>query len=378
MYTFQPRIVTVALVLLSGNISFGQNWTQTSGPTGGFISLAASADGTTLVGATPDSWIYTSTNSAATWALAPVLNLGWNSVGCSADGTKMAIVGNGIYVSADMGATWNQAPVPNFNWNSVTCSTDGSKWFVTADYGYIFSSIDSGTTWTPLTAPSSYHWVGIACSGDGTQVIAAPESGPVYISSDSGSTWSLTGAPIGGPVASSAEGKILIAAEAGAGVLVSTNSGTSWVKTTAPSTNAWQSLASSARGRRVAAACTAGIYFSADAGNTWSEDTPAPGSGWRCLVSSADGDRVVASGNSGTFIRQSPPTPILVITPTTGGPLLSWPVTSVKLVLQQTPDPGTSSWTNVAVVPSLNLTNLHHQIIAPSLTSSCFFRLVQQ
>ena len=73
--------------------------------------MASSADGTKLV-AVSQSLIYTSTNSGGlgTWMRqtnAPLIS-GWQSVASSADGTRLVAVVNGgqIYTSTDSGATW--------------------------------------------------------------------------------------------------------------------------------------------------------------------------------------------------------------------------------------------------------------------------------
>ena len=90
--------------------------------------VASSADGSVLVavaneanGASPAGSIIISSNSGATWAIAtgaPTNGL-WETVACSADGSKMIAAGGGgdshvfpIYTSPDMGATWvsNNAP----------------------------------------------------------------------------------------------------------------------------------------------------------------------------------------------------------------------------------------------------------------------------
>ena len=57
-----------------------------------FPSIAASADGTKLVAAVPDSSIYTSTNSGASWTTNQVLSLNWSSVASSADGCRLVVV----------------------------------------------------------------------------------------------------------------------------------------------------------------------------------------------------------------------------------------------------------------------------------------------
>jgi hypothetical protein len=120
----------------------GTTWTQTTGPSNFWVSIASSADGTKLVAASYD-WqdacglIYTSSDSGATWiqTSAPT-NFAWSSVTSSSDGNKLAASAIAdaaytmpglIYYSSDSGATWAVAPLPSEYWNSVACSADGTK-----------------------------------------------------------------------------------------------------------------------------------------------------------------------------------------------------------------------------------------------------------
>jgi hypothetical protein len=48
------------------------------------------------------------------------------------------------------------------------------------------------------------------------------------------------------------------------------------------------------------------------------------------------------------------------------------------MVLQETPDLTSGSWTTVTNVPALNLTNLQDQISLSATNSGGFFRLISQ
>ena len=117
--------------------------------------------------------------SAQTWTPtgapssgAPTLR-GWASVASSADGIKLVAAGRGsdidakalphpIYTSADLGMTWTQtsAPTNTTIWSSVASSANGTKLaavgqsfdFNTAERtgGQIYTSADSGMTWTEV------------------------------------------------------------------------------------------------------------------------------------------------------------------------------------------------------------------------------------
>jgi photosystem II stability/assembly factor-like uncharacterized protein len=65
----------------------------------------------------------------------------------------VAAANSGIYTSADSGATWTQTAAPQQSWISVASSSDGTKLVATGNtppsaVGYIYTSSDSGATWT--------------------------------------------------------------------------------------------------------------------------------------------------------------------------------------------------------------------------------------
>jgi photosystem II stability/assembly factor-like uncharacterized protein len=162
-----------------------------------------------------------STDLGATWSNT-VPSPPYGSVGplaASSDGTKMVAAGRGgIYTSTNSGQSW----VQNFlggdsTWNSVTCSADGSKMAAAADPGDggIFVSTNGGTTWTETDNRSSQAWQ-IAASVDGTRMMACPYINDsytprLYVSSDSGFTWTTAMNGQFGPLACSQDGTRLVA-----------------------------------------------------------------------------------------------------------------------------------------------------------------------
>ena len=112
------------------NPVFAQNWIGTSAPGKGWVSVACSADGTKLVAVPDGDFIYTSTNSGATWTAAITApNANWQAVASSTNGSKLvAVVYSGlIYTSTNSGATWTAATAPSTNWQAVASSADGNN-----------------------------------------------------------------------------------------------------------------------------------------------------------------------------------------------------------------------------------------------------------
>jgi len=188
----------------------GVTWTQAGNHKSDAWSVASSSDGSKLVaveGMNSDfvgGYIYTSADSGATWTQTGSLQY-WASVASSSDGSKFVAVpsNNYIYTSADSGATWTQTndwPTDPTgarwgeagdwpDWQSVASSSDGTKLVAGArDLNLIYTSVDSGATWTWHTDILA-DWASVASSSDGTKLVAAAKQGYLYTSSDSGATW---------------------------------------------------------------------------------------------------------------------------------------------------------------------------------------------
>jgi hypothetical protein len=222
----------------------------------------------------------------------------WQTVASSSDGTKLvATVYNGqIYTSVDSGVTWTARDSARF-WFSVASSADGTKLVAVENGGQIYTSVDSGVTWT--ARDSARSWYSVASSADGTKLVAVVSGGQIYASLDSGVTWSAReSARNWWSVASSADGTKLVALVSGGQIYTSVDSGVTW--TPRDSARSWNSVASSSDGTKLVAVVYAlggQIYTSADSGVTWTaRDSPRI---WRSVASSADGTKLVAAASPG-------------------------------------------------------------------------------
>ena len=249
------------------------------------------------------------TASLTNWTQTSAPNKYWESIACSADGTKLAALasGGGIYTSTNSGVTWTQSSVTaNQAWVVIASSADGTKLAAALENNGIYTSTNSGVTWTQRLSGWG-EWASIASSADGTKLAATASiylngygyPGGIITSTNSGVTWIQTSALATNwyGIASSADGTKLAAGFQGVGggdIYTSTNSGVSWTQTSAP-LKLWQAIASSADGTKlVAAAFNGGIYSSADSGATWTQ-TSAPNTNyWHSITSSADGTRLAA------------------------------------------------------------------------------------
>ena len=112
------------------------------------------------------------------------MNGGWVSVASSADGSKLvAVVSAGqIYTSTDSGVTWTPRD-SNRGWHAVASSWDGVNLVAVASggtTGKIYASTDSGLSWTPRESLRS--WMTVASSWDGRNLAAGVYGGQIYTS----------------------------------------------------------------------------------------------------------------------------------------------------------------------------------------------------
>jgi len=238
------------------------------------------------------------------------------------------------------GAAWtNQTTgtsASDHNWSSITSSADGRK-LAAVEYsasggnnGIIWTSTDSGATWTDRTTGTSAanrNWVSITSSADGSKLAAgdsgAGPGGDIWTSTDSGATWTdrTTGTSASNliwvSITSSADGSKLAAVDsfdtiAGGDIWTSTDSGATWTdRTTGTSASnlIWRSITSSADGSKLAAAEDqrgpgGNIWTSTDSGTTWTDrttGTSAANLNWDSITSSADGSKLAAVDSGGGF-----------------------------------------------------------------------------
>ena len=156
----------------------------------------------------------------------------WRSIASSSDGSKLAAAvayGGSIYTSSDSGATWTeQTAAGSRNWQSIASSSDGSKLTAVVSGGSIYTSSDSGATWTEQTTAGSRYWYSIASSSDGSKLAAVVYGGSIYTSSDSGATWTeqtTAGSRNWQSIASSSDGSKLTAVVYGGSIYTASMEG---------------------------------------------------------------------------------------------------------------------------------------------------------
>jgi photosystem II stability/assembly factor-like uncharacterized protein len=244
---------------------------------------------------------------------AAAITKSWTSVAASADGTKIAAAASSanIYTSTDSGATWT-ARTTSRSWNKIVSSADGTALAATVNgTAAIYTSADSGANWTTRTASAiTTSWPNvITSSSDGTKLAAAGYlcsgscGGYVITSADSGATWterSGSGYRVWKAIAGSADGTKLVAAVSTGYIYTSTDSGATWTERTSAGSRTWDEITMSSDGTKIFAIMGYGYgYVSTDSGVTWTV-AQLPNSGaqsWNTIASSADGTMLLASVN---------------------------------------------------------------------------------
>ena len=198
-------------------------------------------------------------------------------------------------------ATWTkQTGSGQHSWYSITSSADGIKLAAGEWGGYIYTSTDSGVTWTAQNSGSRY-WHSITSSADGSKLAAVAYNGQIYTSTDSGVTWTAqnSGNTQWYSITSSADGSKLAAVELGGSIYLSSDYGVTWTEQPAAGSHSWYSITSDSSGKYLAAVSSdywnsGGIYTSTDYGATWTKQPAAGSRLWYSITSSADGSKLAA------------------------------------------------------------------------------------
>lgn len=247
----------------------------------------------------------------------------------------------------------------NKNWISVASSTDGLKLIAAEKGGYLYTSVDSGVTWTPcmwvwsgsdLVSFTTKAWLRVASSSDGSKLAAVvtdvglETTGYVYTSFDYGATWyERTGSGSRnwrGLVINDSGSTLLATTSVGAGgrIYKSTDYGGSWAAV--GPTVYWNEIAADnicddmyalAEGDDTASSA---IYRTQDGGTNWSVVLPTDRY-YHCVATDDDGSTVLVG--VGGYIGSAGHIGYLYLSINTGG---DWtPITSL----------GSRNWTSVAI-----------------------------
>jgi len=310
------------------------SWTQKSAPSNTWtaIASASSTNGEKLFACANNGIVSVSTNYGSTWSSQTIkysldsnANAYFTCVASSADGTKLFATGSNssssistcIYVSANSGSTWSERREPGTNYLpgttfpaknfylGIACNSDGTKVVCASQPGYIFTSTDSGTTWTQRTF-TQQQWGPVTSDSTGTYLAAGIRNGPdnIYTSNDSGANWvrqTDTSSPSKSwrSVVYSSDASTLVACTLGNYIFKSTDKGVTWTQLTNAGTNTWGGLACSSNGSTIIAInSTTSLFTSTDSGSTWSTQTISGPTALSCVTGDSNATKLAVTNNS--------------------------------------------------------------------------------
>ncbi|MEY3805445.1 MAG: hypothetical protein RIR69_257 [Actinomycetota bacterium] len=313
--------VTLAVPLAIADVSPSQTaavgtWVSRSATAALGIAIRADgakymvARGTALWG--PMNWgSFVTTNSSPTvfsqsW---PAVSVATNSGGthCVAGESGATIT---IRYSTTDCASWTQKTLVDATTgsvNSVAISDNGQRMFATTSTGALFTSVNTGNSFTQRTQTAT--WTDVAVDTQGDLVVGATSDGQVLRSSDVGVNFSsvftipaeITNKRINA-IASSSNGSVLMAAADHGAIYKSNNSGSNWAALTIPNPNdkPVADIAISADGSKVLAALSGGkLLRSTDSGSSWvAEDVDRD---WKTVAMSSSGVHLGAGTDSNFY-----------------------------------------------------------------------------
>jgi hypothetical protein len=210
-----------AMVAVGTNIqpyvstNYGKNWSS-YGTAQNYTAVSVSSTGNNMAAGTTGGQIYLSSNTGANWAaLTNSTTANWTGISMSSTGQFIVASSNlALYLSTNYGLTWTSlANYPGLqnsgnSWSSVSISSDGLFIVASTNTGYIYASINGGSTWALASSVADQQraWQMISISGDGSKAIAINNPGQVYTSTD-GQAFTFT--PITMPTLTSLDGTTL-------------------------------------------------------------------------------------------------------------------------------------------------------------------------
>ena len=259
----------------------------------------------------------------------------WSSIAAATGAPVVYVASSNGYVwsSRDSGTSWTDGGIHG-NWSSISCSSDGMVAIATCG-GEVYTTSNYGEAWTPQTPRGSCT----ACSSDGSvMVVGGDEGGLLHIWSNSEwsrSTqgWSTEAIAIAG------DHRLFLAGPGG--LAICKGSGSEWEFVT--SLGGLKTVGCSDDGQYIAVSGSS-VFVSSDGGCTWTPQTSLGERVWAETKVSRDGTGfLVADGSPGHLYTGRPS-------------LLDHPVWNCSFKFKTATPSGIANnlvWTECATVPGL-------------------------
>ena len=258
-----------------------------------FWDVSTSSDGSIVALVQNGGWMWVSRDFGATWeqrtniqAFCWAGGMGdsgrgqWLNISMSATGQYIVATECGkLFRSADYGATFTQSNIGTYTGSQsdqnpkISISSDGQRIIIPNSYlNKVYLSLNSGASFTSITALPDFPWSTASVSGDGRTMIAAPRLSDPWVSSDSGATWQVSPMDLDfrykdwGASSISDDGTYVALTRYGYKIITSDSGGRGWEIRPNSAAATWTGITSTSDGRVMYAAMHtgygAGVYTS--------------------------------------------------------------------------------------------------------------------
>ena len=251
---------------------------------GALKAVTSSASGAYMYSLIDNDGVYRSTNLGVSWTKTySAVTAQLTSITCSSDGSIVYFcwVGGGLFQSTDYGLNFNNLEFANLTAvdggpyiRTVACDITGNKVIVSLQAGstYVYISTNAATSWTAIQAVGASSYIfNVVCNSSATilYAIVGPSNGPsgassnIYTSTNSGTTWTILPGSFTASwesITCNSTGTIVYAVAVGVGLYIFSPSTAAPVLITSPNTSSFGQLATYSNGTQLLTGSTTYTY----------------------------------------------------------------------------------------------------------------------
>lgn len=313
--------MALAGVKLWTSVNQGRSFPREIGGSSVWDSIACNSLGDKLIaGEAFTGSLYRSGDGGITWNILPNTVGKWRDLSSNSNGMVLLAVdyGNAPFVSTNGGQNWVKCSLPagrlnSTDFNGAAISATGLKMAVVTYIGGVYTSKDTGGTWTQSTAFMEDVFTSVAIAQDDMQnYLYVTTISRVFCSSDFGVSVRECESSRGqGPitdVATSRSGQVVAVSLFGGGVLISVDAGASWNYSSVEGNGSLVGAAMSQDGAFIAVIDSlGGVYSTTSYGGDWITlqvplpRPPPPPESFESVAMSSDAAIIAVGGSKGSL-----------------------------------------------------------------------------